>query len=144
SSLSTLHDTVSDLPDDPHLNYATDVKSSRVVKSGALPASEQVVTEVLDAARGLDLVGIYAAGPVYRGFANSLGQRNWHEVASFNLQWSLYHRGDKAVKSAYGGFAWDDAAVATKMADARERVALLGRPGRALEPGRYRGYPAPS
>ena len=29
ASLSTLRDTVSDLPDDPHLNYATDVKSSR-------------------------------------------------------------------------------------------------------------------
>jgi hypothetical protein len=75
---------------------------------------------------GLDLVGIYAAGPVYRGFANSLGQRNWHEVTSFNLQWSLYHRADKAVKTAYCGFDWSAAAFAAKMDDARERLALLG------------------
>ncbi len=31
-------------------------------------------------AEGLDLVGIYAAGTMCRGFANSFGQRNWHAV----------------------------------------------------------------
>jgi predicted Zn-dependent protease len=144
ASLSTLRDTVADLPDDPHLNYATDVKSSRVVKSSALPASEQVVAEVLDAAHGLDLVGIYAAGPIYRGFANSLGQRNWHEVTSFNLQWSLYHRADKAVKTAYGGLAWVAADFAAKMLGARDRLALLAQPARSLEPGSYRAYLTPS
>ena len=99
------------LPDDPHLDYATDVHSSRVVRSDPLPAPEGIIATVLDAAKGLDLVGIYAAGPVYRGFANSLGQRNWHEVTSFNLQWSLYQRADKAVKTAYGGFDWSDQAL---------------------------------
>ena len=46
----------------------------------------------------------------------------------FNLQWSLYHRADKAVKARYAGFAWDAAAFAHKMADARERLALISRP----------------
>jgi predicted Zn-dependent protease len=93
---------------------------------------------------GLDLVGIYAAGPVYRGFANSLGQRNWHEVTSFNLQWSLYHRADKAVKTSYGGFDWSAGAFAAKMHDARERLALLAVPARSLEPGSYRAYLTPT
>ena len=132
------------MPDDPHLSYATDVRPSRVVRSEAALPAETIIETVLEAARGLDLVGLYAGGPVYRGFANSFGQRNWHEVTSFSLQWSLYHRADKAVKSAYGGFAWDDAAFAAKMADARERLALLGRPARSLEPGRYRAYLTPS
>jgi predicted Zn-dependent protease len=99
---------------------------------------------VLAAAAGLDLVGIYASGPVYRGFANSLGQRNWHEVSSFNLQWSLYHRADKAVKTSYGGFEWSPAQFAVKMDGARERLALLSQPARTLEPASYRAYLAPT
>ena len=144
AALARLRATLAALPEDPHLSYATDVRPSRVVRSEAALPAETIIETVLEAARGLDLVGLYAGGPVYRGFANSFGQRNWHEVTSFSLQWSLYHRADKAVKSAYGGFAWDDAAFATKMADARERLALLGRPGRSLEPGRYRAYLTPS
>jgi predicted Zn-dependent protease len=144
SAFSWLRDTLSELPDDPHLSYATDVESSRSVKSRELPAAEEVIANVLDAAAGLDLVGIYAAGPVYRGFANSLGQRNWHEVTSFNLQWSLYHRADKAVKTAYGGFDWSAGAFEAKMHDARERLSLLAVPARSLEPGSYRAYLTPS
>ena len=144
AALLALRDVIADLPEDPHLDYATDVRSSRSVRSSGLARSEQIIASVLDAARGLDLVGIYAAGPVYRGFANSLGQRNWHEVSSFNLQWSLYHRADKAVKTSYGGFDWSAAEFDAKMHDARERLALLANPSRSLEPGRYRAYLAPS
>ena len=80
---------------------------------------------MLEAAQGTDLVGIYAAGPVWRGFANSEGQRNWHETTTFNMQWSLYYRADKAVKTSHAGFAWDGAALAQKMDGARERLALI-------------------
>ncbi len=144
AALARLRTTVAALPEDPHLSYATEVLGSRVVRSAPLPPAEAIIETVLAAAEGLDLVGLYAGGPVYRGFANSLGQRNWHEVTSFNLQWSLYHRADKAVKTVYGGFAWDDVAFASRMAEARARLALLARPSRSLEPGRYRVYLAPS
>jgi predicted Zn-dependent protease len=144
TALAALRTTISELPEDPHLNYATEVHPSRVVRSVPLPPAEEIVETVLTAADGLDLVGIYAGGPVYRGFANSLGQRNWHEVRSFSLQWSLYHRADKAVKTSYGGFAWLPDEFAAKMADARERLALLARPSRSLEPGRYRAYLTPT
>ena len=143
-ALSSLRSIIADVPDDPHLNYSTAVHSSRIRRSDPLPPSERVIDEVLDAASGLDLVGIYAAGPVYRGFANSLGQRNWHEVNSFNFEWSLYHRADKAVKTSYAGFSWSAPDFAAKMHGARERLALLSAPARTLEPGLYRAYLAPS
>jgi len=144
AALSALRSVLDDAPEDPHLAYATDVRSSRDIRRSSLAASEDVITTVLDAARDVDLVGIYASGPVYRGFANSLGQRNWHEVTSFNLQWSLYHRADKAVKTSYGGFDWSAQGFASRMDEARSRMALLARPPRTLEPGRYRAYLAPS
>jgi predicted Zn-dependent protease len=65
-------------------------------------------------------------------------------VTSFNLQWSLYHRADKAVKTAYGGFDWSAGTFEAKMHDARERLALLAVPARSLEPGSYRAYLTPS
>jgi predicted Zn-dependent protease len=143
-AVTRLRATLAELPDDPHLAYATEVRDTRDVRSGSLPPAESLVDSILDAARGLDLVGLYSGGPVYRGFANSFGQRNWHEVASFNLQWSLYHRADKAVRSAYSGFAWDPSAFVAKMAGARERLALLARPSSSLGPGRYRAYLTPN
>jgi len=143
AGLGTLRTVLDDAPDDPHLAYATDVRSSRDVRSSSLAASEEVITTVLDAARDVDLVGIYASGPVYRGFANSLGQRNWHEVSSFNLQWSLYQRTDKAVKTSYGGFDWSAESFSARMDEARSRLALLALPARTLEPGRYRAYLTP-
>ena len=144
ASLATLRASLAALPDDPHLDYATEIHNTHIVRSAPLPHAEQIIDDVLDTATGLDLVGIYAAGPICRGFANSLGQRNWHEVTSFSLQWSLYHRADKAVKTAYSGFEWREDEFAAKMTGARERLSLLAAPPRSLEPGRYRACLTPS
>ncbi|CAG1001574.1 hypothetical protein BURK1_02901 [Burkholderiales bacterium] len=133
-----------DLEDDPHLLLPERVENSRLERAGELPPAEAVVDGILAAAHGLDLVGIYAAGPMWRGFANSEGQRNWHATTTFNLEWSLYDRTDKAVKSAYAGFAWERDDFLARMARARERLALVARPAKALVPGRYRAYLAPS
>ncbi len=139
-----LRSALPQLADDPLLLLPSDVHSSRDIRSTPLTAAAEVIDDVLGAAGDLDLVGIYAAGPVWRGFANSEGQRNWHETTTFNLQWSLYHRADKAVKTGHAGFAWDRAAFHEKMDDARTRFALISRPPRTLKPGKYRAYLAPS
>lgn len=143
-AIASLRAVLPELVDDPLLLLPDAVHSTEANRHGALPPSDQVVEEILAAAAGLDLVGIYAAGPVWRGFANSEGQRNWHATTAFNLQWSLYHRTDKAVKTGYAGFAWDGAAFAHKMHEARARLALIGRPSKILPPGKYRAYLSPS
>jgi predicted Zn-dependent protease len=102
-------------------------------------------------AKGRDLVGFYAGGTIYRGFANSLGQRNWHEVDSFNFDWSIYRKAeqatsegrDQAVKTSYAGFGWSPVDFAAKMQRASEQVELLALPVRKVEPGEYRVYLAP-
>jgi len=144
AAVAGLRATLPDLADDPHLLLATDVRSSRDVRGGPLPPAETVIDALLGAADGQDLVGLYAGGPVCRGFANSLGQRNWHAVTTFNLQWSLYHRADKAVKSALSGTAWDAAAFAAKMDAAREGLAHIARPAKTLAPGKYRTFLTPA
>ncbi len=144
AAVGRLREALPDLADDPHLLIATDVTSTRDIRGGPLPAAETVIDAVLAAADGRDLVGLYAGGPVYRGFANAHGQRNWHEAQAFNLQWSLYHRADKAVKSGLSGFAWDARAFAAKMEETSDALACIARTPKALAPGRYRAFLTPA
>src|SRR5262249_49147812 len=108
------------LPEDPHLLYATDLQSSVHPGENCLPDSATAVAAVLEAGRGRDLVGFYAAGGIYAGFANALGQRNWFASHSFNCDWSFYYQADKAVKAAYAGFVWEPEEFARKVAMATE------------------------
>ena len=143
-ALASLRSALPELAEDPHLLLPSQVVSTRSVRGGELPRSGEVVERVLDGARGEDLVGFFASGPVYRGLATSEGQRNWHAVSTFNLDWSLYFKADKAVKSMYAGFGWSDDAFAARMGSARERLAMIARPPRSLSPGSYRTWLEPS
>lgn len=130
--------------DDPFLMLPTEVVSSRIERGGELPPAHAMVDALLDSAAGHDLVGILATGPVYRGFCNSEGQRNWHAAATFNLEWSLYHRADKAVKASWAGFEWNDVGLRARMAGAIENLALVARPPKTLAPGAYRAFLSPA
>ena len=143
AALDRLRDAVATLPEDPWLLIAETPHSSDSVRRGALAPAEVVTERVVERANGHDLVGIYAAGTIYQGFANSYGQRNWHEIDTFNLDWSLHLEADKAVKSGYAGFDWDESVFETKLESAKEQLALLARPRRTIEPGEYRSYLTP-
>lgn len=142
-ALAQLRRVIDDLPLDPYLLFATDVKSSETKRLGKLPNSSQAVEQIIEQASGLDLVGIYAAGPMFRGFANSFGQRNWHEVENFNFEWSLYHQADKAVKSSYAGFDWKPAELKQRMELAADQLTILQQPAISIAPGEYRAFLAP-
>ena len=132
------------VPEDPHLLYATDPGSSTRRLESRLLAGTEAVEEIRKAARGRDLVGIYAAGGTYCGFANSLGQRNWYANGSFNLDWSFVHSADKAVATNYAGFEWSQDAFDRKVELALAQLELTAKPPRTVEPGRYRVYFAPA
>jgi predicted Zn-dependent protease len=143
-SVDLLRAQLPDLPNDPYLLLATDVHSTEHIVASRLPPTDAMVDQVLAAAQAYDLVGILAAGPVYRGFANSCGQRNWHEAASFNLDWSLYLARDKAVKTSYAGVEWRNAEFRARFDSAAAQLALLGREAITVPPGAYRAYLTPT
>jgi predicted Zn-dependent protease len=142
-ALARLREVLAGLPEDPWLLINETPQSSSSERRGALAPAEAVTEQAVAAARELDLVGIYAGGTIYRGFANSLGQRNWHEVDSFNFDWSLYLRADQAVKSSYAAFDWDGAAFRGKVEQGARQLELLGIAQRTIEPREYRAYLAP-
>ena len=126
------------VPEDPLLLLPDKVESTHHAASGSLPTQREVIESVARHAQGADLVGLYAGGPVTRAYADSRGQRNWHQVESFHFDWSLYLQEDQAVKTPYAGTSWDPQAFASRVEQARQRLELLKRPRKTLTPGEYR------
>jgi predicted Zn-dependent protease len=144
TALQSLRDELPQFPEDPYLLYSTEATRSDRSDVGRLPSAAQAIEHVVDAARGTDLVGLLASGPVVRGFASSIGAHHWHAVDAFLLDWSLFHSGDKAVKSAWSGSTWDRDELGRRVDAARTQLAHLGKPARTIEPGEYRAYLAPA
>lgn len=143
-ALGQLRETLALLPADPYLLLNDDAWHSSNIQDVPLPDSAYVVELIAQLSEGLDLVGIYAAGPIYRGFASSSGALGWHQANSFNFDWSLFHENGQAVKANYAGHEWSDEAFAKRLALAREQLTFLGQPSHTLVPGQYRAYLAPA
>jgi predicted Zn-dependent protease len=129
--------------DDPYLLFNPSPTSTERIEAGSIPEPDAALADIRAAGKGRDLVGIYAAGDTYSGFANSLGQRNWFQSATFNLDWCFYLQADKAAKNLYAGFDWDEDAFASKIDWSNRQLAALERKPVELSPGEYRTYLAP-
>lgn len=143
SAMEKLRTSLQFVPADPHLHYETAPTSTEVVKEDQLPTAESVLARTVSAAAGLDFVGSYASGSMVYGFANSLGQRNWHQSHSFILDWSLYHVEDRAVKASYSGFEWKDEEFQQRLESARSDLEVMKLDPMTIQPGKYRVYLAP-
>jgi len=142
--LQSLRQTNDILPEDPHLLIAEEVNSSENVRSENLATSSNAMDSILSLSEGLDLVGIFAQGELYRAFANSFGQRNWYSSSNFNFDWSVYSHGDKAVKCSYAGVEWNEATLAAKLEDAKKLIPLMNHEPKVIQPGKYRAFLAPA
>jgi predicted Zn-dependent protease len=140
---ATLIEQLPFIPEDPYLLLPDTLQDAERDEQGEVPSAVSVIDAVAQHAAGVDFVGFYAGGGVQRAFADSRGQRNWHSVRSFNFEWCIYQAADKAVKAAYAGTQWSDAALATRIQDSAARSALLAQPARVLSPGAYRVYFSP-
>jgi predicted Zn-dependent protease len=144
SALAGLRDALAASPEDPYLlvNEAPHPTERHI--GAPEPDPEELIDAVLEAGEGRDLVGFVASGPVWTGFANARGQRNWDEARTFNADWSFYLGGDKAVKSGHAGFAWDREAFRHEADMAAQRLDALARPPVTIPPGEYRAFLTPA
>ncbi|HVK99250.1 MAG TPA: metallopeptidase TldD-related protein [Dongiaceae bacterium] len=142
--LKELRGALADVQDDPHLLLSETVVNTDYSPASRLPDSASMVADITRMAANTDLVGILASGDVFCGFANSFGQRNWHQTSSWNFDWSLYLREDKAVKRGGAGFEWSAATLQSSLAEAQSQLALLARSAKTIAPGQYRAYLTPT
>jgi predicted Zn-dependent protease len=144
AAVATLRDVLADAAEDPHFLINETPQSTSRELPNALPREDEAVGAILEAGKGHDLVGFYAAGPIHHGFANSYGQRNWDTVHAFTADMSFYLQSDKAVKMDYAGTAWDPMVFRTKAQSARARLEVLARPSKTIAPGGTRVYLSPA
>jgi predicted Zn-dependent protease len=140
SIFTSLRAKITMLVDDPLLLINEEVKNSEHISPSQLPSHKTMVDEILDLGQGTDMVGILAAGGIYRGFSNSLGQSNWFESHNFNFDYSLVHSADKAVKSSYAGTSWDSTSFSSSFDLAKRKLAILKRDSKDIQPGKYRVF----
>ena len=145
AALDGLRERLLVVPEDPFLLYSTDVCCTEMIHPDRVREGQgSVVDAIIAAGEGRDLVGLFAAGPIQRGFANSFGQRNWFSLHSYHFDWSFYLAGNRAVKSSYAGPTWQPDEFQSKIDQAAEQLEALRSPPRTIQPGCYRVYLAPS
>nr|WP_314480765.1 TldD/PmbA family protein [uncultured Pseudomonas sp.] len=143
-ALSQLRHTLPLLAADPYLSLDESAWHSDNQQTQALPELSEVLALLEQEAGDLDLVGIYAAGPIWRAFASSFGAFGWHQANSFNVDWSLFHDSGQAVKANYAGQVWSTDDFTARLRQARAQLGYLGLAPVVLEPGSYRAYLAPA
>jgi predicted Zn-dependent protease len=150
------------LADDPLCTIQTAAVRSRRVERMASPdgaqaiaqpslpgdAARTIIEQVVRQTRGLDFVGILAAGPRARGLTNSHGVHHWHEVDGDSFDFSLHHdqgelRG-RAAKASMHGRTWQADAFAQRLERLRRDHDLLARPARAAPTGDVRAFLMPA
>jgi predicted Zn-dependent protease len=144
AALEQLRQTLPLLAVDPYLRLDDNAWHNLSHQDQPLPELDQVLALLDREAGDLDLVGIYAAGPICRGFASSFGAFGWHQANSFNFDWSLFHSNGQAVKANYAGQQWSADDFTARLRQAREQLGFLSRPAVTLKPGSYRAYLAPA
>ena len=87
--IEIMRNEINNLPEDPYIVRPDSSKSICEINDGNILSREQVIDSVLPIIQGVDFTGIWASGPIYRGSANSNGQRNWFETSSYSLDYSL-------------------------------------------------------
>ena len=132
------------LPEDPWLNWQRSATRHERSDADRLPPAGATLAAILDAAAGLDLVGMFASGAIHAGFASSHGQRAWHSVSICSCDWSCHTRDGQAVKGLRAGTSWDAEVWSADMTRARADLGRFATPPRHLEPGDYRAFLAPA
>ena len=138
AAFDRLRAQISIVPEDPHFLINTQVQSSTHIDQPTTLSAMDMVDDIIEKSKGLDMVGILANGAITKGFANSLGQRNWFHTHNFNFDWSFVENTDKAVKTSYAGQQWDTHEFQRIVDTAKVKLEALRLPPVTLDPGSYR------
>ncbi len=142
-TLNYLKRELPDLPKDPYLMFSSSVHSTNISEDETLIDDRNILDYIITSAEGLDLVGIYSSGYIYTGFANSLGQTNWHSNFSFSFDYSIYNENNNAIKLNYSSKKWDQKKYDLILSNGLEKLEILSNPAKTIETGEYTVYLEP-
>tara|TARA_X000001036_G_scaffold103206_2_gene96517 strand:- start:323 stop:1645 length:1323 start_codon:yes stop_codon:yes gene_type:complete len=126
--------------EDPFLVMPKNSGSSREIINANGLEFDRAVEALLPSMHGVDLVGIFANGKMFRGNANSLGQKHWFETESHCLDYSLVTPERQMVKGTYAGTDWDQQSYESYIKRSIEKLELMKRKPMRIETGAYRTW----
>ncbi len=129
-----------EIPKDPFLVLPENAGSSHEIKTASGLPFEDAVDALVPAMSGVDFVGIWANGRMFRGNANNLGQKHWFETESFCLDYSLVTPEHQMVKGSFAGSDWDQDEYETYVKRSRKKLALMERKPVKVDTGEYRTW----
>jgi len=138
--LNRLRDEAAQLPEDPYIVLSSGGETSYTDKQGSLLDVEHSADKLLPVMQGVDLSGIWASGRIYRGNANSAGNRHWFATDSFFLDYSLVNVQEKMVKATFAGSDWKQDEYEQSLLASIEKLKMLDSPSIKIKPGNYRTY----
>lgn len=138
--LEILRSEVVQLPKDPYIVLPENNGSSCDIHKGSLLSVEDAADALTPAMEGVDLAGIFSSGKIYRGNANSLGQKHWFSTETFSLDYSLITEDEKMVKATFAGSKWDQSEYESFMKASIKKLEFMQRESIKVEPGEYRTY----
>ncbi len=139
-----MRDEINQLPEDKYIVEPKKSGSTKDIRHCSLLPQNQVVDALLPVMQGVDLVGIWASGRIFRGSANSLGLNHWFETDSFSLDYSLVTPQHQMVKGTYSGRDWDQNKYEEFLSASKKKVDMLNRKPVKIMPGSYRVWFEPA
>lgn len=140
AALESLRRETPQLPEDPYIVLPENKGSSEEDHPGELLPLDKAVDALLPAMQGVDLAGIWASGKIFRGNANSAGQKHWFSTETFSLDYSLITPEERMVKATYAGSKWDQADYEQFMADSIAKLKIMELEPKKIVPGNYRTF----
>ena len=138
--LSNLRMEIVQLPEDPYIVIPENNGSSRDIHTGNLLSVESAADALTPSMQGVDLAGIFASGKIYKGNANSLGQKHWFSTETFSLDYSLITDDEKMVKATFAGSKWNQSEYESFMAASIKKLEFMKLAAIKVKPGKYRTY----
>ncbi len=129
-----------EIPEDPFVVLPENSGSSHEIKSANGLQFEHAVDAILPAMDGMDFVGIWANGKMFRGNANNLGQKHWFETESFSLDYSLVTPEHQMVKGSFAGSDWNQNDYESYVKRSRNKLTLMEKKPIKIEKGNYRTW----
>jgi len=129
-----------EIPADPFLVMPKNAGSSHEVKNVSGLPFDNAVSALIPVMDGIDFVGIWVNGKMYRGNANSVGQRHWFETDSHCLDYSLVTPSHQMVKGCYAGGDWNQENYEEYVENSKSKLKIMNRKPIKVDTGEYKTW----
>jgi predicted Zn-dependent protease len=142
-ALGFCREKVKSLPEDPFLGPLENNGVTNEYFRGNLPSIQSLSKNLFESANGLDFTGCFTMGTIQRANFNSKGQNHFFSTQNFQVDYSFYTDGQKAVKGLYAGSNWNDLEYKELIDQSINNLSKMKANPIKLARGKYKVYLAP-